>query len=508
MIITPKTIDKACSDLAFWLKRWSRYPLGYAIECCGIVPTYQQAEILNAIPKYRFVAVRSGHGIGKSKLIGILVNWYMDTQKRPGHSCRIPITGAAYDQLKDIVLPEISNVNEGKWKILSQNYELTSDAFYHRGERENWFASLRTARADNPTALQGFHNCLYIMEEAFGIPEPIFEVARGAMGDPESFGLMVGNPTSNAGYVYNAFHSPTSVWHCLHFSSADSLSDTEYSYPYIDPLGNIVTITHRGRQTRQWVEDMKAEFGEESNTYRIRVLGEFASGANDTVIESQWLRNVRSNPDPADLKERKIVMGVDVARSGDDDTAICIRQGRKILHIESWHIPDTTVSRQRIEARYREFSCDSAWIDIIGVGAGIYDEMRHAGRYRVYPVTVSNTAPEDSDAKCKLLRDFLWWKGRKFFKKGNAVFSGDGKAEEWSGLETELTTPTYSYKGGKVVVESKEDLKKRGFRSPNRADAFLMTLLHDFDLSGAITLPSSRNGRSARKRREESFAVM
>lgn len=116
--------------------------------------------------------------------------------------------------------------------------------------------------------------------------------------------------------------------------------------------------------------------------------------------------------------------------------------------------------------------------------------------------------PEDSDAKCKLLRDFLWWKGRKFFKKGNAVFSGDGKAEEWSGLETELTTPTYSYKGGKVVVESKEDLKKRGFRSPNRADAFLMTLLHDFDLAGAITLPSSRNGRNTRKRREESFTVM
>lgn len=507
MVITPATVAKACGDLAFWLKRWSRSPLAYAIECCGIVPTHQQAEILRAVPKHRFVAVRSGHGIGKSKLIGILVNWYMDTQKRPGCSCRIPITGASYDQLKDVVLPEISNVNAGKWEILSKNYELTSDAFYHRDEKENWFASLRTARADNPTALQGFHNCLYIMEEAFGIPEQIFEVARGAMGDPGSYGLMVGNPTSNAGYVWNAFHSKTSVWKCLHFSSTDSLSDTEYRYRYVDPVGEIRTMSCRGRQTRQWVEDMKAEFGEESNTYKVRVLGEFASGTGDPVIDPRWLRKVRDNPDPTDLGLRQTVMGVDVARSGSDDTAICIRRGRKILWIESWHVADLSVSRERVESRYREFGCDGAWIDVIGVGAGLYDEMRRGGKYRVRPVTVSNAAPEDSDAKCRLLRDWLWWKGRKFFRQGNAVFSMEGRADEWNGLEEELVTPSYGYKNGKVVVESKDELRKRGFRSPNRADAFLMTLLQDFDAAGPSFRPRTRSEQT-RKRREEPFTVM
>lgn len=507
MIISPQSVDRANGELAFWLQRWGRYPLGYAIECCGIVPTYQQAQVLNALAKHHFVAVRSGHGIGKSKLIGIVTNWYLDTQKRPGRSCRIPITGAAYDQLKDIVLPEISNVNGGKWPILAKNYEITSEAVYHRQERESWFASLRTARADNPTALQGFHDCLFVIEEAFGVPEPIFEVARGAMGDPGSYGLMVGNPTSNAGYVYNAFHSRKSVWHCLHFSSADSLSDTEYSYPYIDPLGNVITIRHCGRQTREWMEDMKAEFGEESNTYKIRVLGEFASGTDDLVIEPRWLKDVRNNPDPGDLASRKKVMGVDVARSGNDDTSICIRQGRKILHIESWHGADLVQSRQRVTARFKEFGCDSAQIDIIGVGAGLYDEMRYAG-FRVSPVTVSNSAPEDSDAQCKLLRDYLWWKGRKYFRAGNCVFAGDGRESEWDGLAKELTTPTYSYKGGKVVVESKDELKKRGFHSPNRADAFLMTLLDDFEISGANYSARKSMSAAARKRRGESYLVV
>lgn len=508
MIITPSTIDRANADLAFWLRRWAEYPLGYAIECCGVVPTYQQAAILNALVKYRFVAVRSGHGIGKSKLIGLVTNWYLDTQKRPGKSCRIPITGAAYDQLKDIVLPEVSNVNSGKWEILRKNYAVTAEAFYHKGEQENWFASLRTARADNPTALQGFHDCLFVVEEAFGVPEPIFEVARGAMGDPESFGLMVGNPTSNAGYVYNAFHSKKSVWHCLHFSSADSLSDTEYSYPYVDPMGNIVTIRHRGRQTRQWVEDMKSEFGEESNAYKIRVLGEFASGRDDLVIEPKWLANVGVNPDPADLKERKRVMGVDPARSGNDDTGLCIRQGRKVLLVESWHGADLVESRHRVEARYREFGCDVALIDTIGVGAGIHDEMLHSGKYHVREAVASASPPDDPDAKCRTMRDWLWWKGRKFFRPGNAVFSGEGKEAEWIGLAQELKTPTYSYKGDKVVVESKDELKKRGFRSPNRADAFLMTLLEDFDIGGAGYAKPHRTPESARKRRSESYKTI
>lgn len=510
--INREVIEKANKDLAFWLKRWANYPLAYAIECCGVIPSHQQAQILMALPKYRFVAVRSGHGIGKSFLIGLLVNWYLDTQKVVGKSCRIPITGSSFDQLRDVILPAISNMNSMKWDILSKNYCLTSDSFYHKDEPENWFASLRTARAENPTALQGFHECFFIIEEAFGVPEPIFQVARGAMGDPGSFGLMVGNPTSNSGYAYNTFHSKTTPWHCMHFSSADSLASEEYSYKYVDPLGDIHEIKTHGRQTIQWVNDMKAEYGEQSNTFKVRVLGEFASLSADVVIDGKYLANVSSGNyiDSADQDKRKKVMGVDVARSGDDDTAICIRQGRKVLWVESWHGADLFETRQRVEARYKEFGCDCCLIDTIGVGAGVYDEMRINPRFNVREVVVSNSAPEDTDAACVRLRDYLWWKGRKFFKDYKASFSMDGRQDEWDGLKNELCIPTYKFnEKGKVKVESKDELKKRGVRSPNRADAFLMTLLEDFDITGYSTIKAKSKATKLQiARRSASFSVL
>lgn len=510
LTIDKANVEKANNDLAFWLKRWSSYPLGYAIECCGVIPSHQQAQILLALPKYRFVAVRSGHGIGKSFLIGLLVNWYLDTQKVWGKSCRVPITGSSYDQLKDVILPAISNMNSMKWDILSKNYVLTSDGFYHKDERENWFASLRTARVENPTALQGFHECFFVIEEAFGVPDPIFEVARGAMGDPGSYGLMVGNPTTNSGYCYNAFHSKTTPWHCLHFSSADSLVTEEYSYKYIDPLGDVHVIKTHGRQTIEWVNDMKAEYGENSNTYKTRVLGEFANVSADVVIDAKYLANVNMGIEDNEISKRRKVMGVDVARSGKDDTAIVIRQGRKVLWVESWHGCDLVETRMRVEARYREFKCDCCLIDTIGVGAGVYDEMRRNSDFNVREVIVSNSAPEDTDASCVRLRDYLWWKGRKFFKDYRAIFSYDGKQDDWIGLKSELCVPTYKFTDkGKVKVESKDELIKRGVKSPNRADAFLMTLLEDFDISGASTEKVKANVTKLQyARRHASFAVL
>lgn len=92
-MLTPQEIEKVRYGMAFWLKRWYSNPLAYVIECIGDVPTHQQAQILKAFEHHHFVAVKSGHGIGKSKLTGWLVNWWLDTRGK-----RAPITGAGGDQ--------------------------------------------------------------------------------------------------------------------------------------------------------------------------------------------------------------------------------------------------------------------------------------------------------------------------------------------------------------------------------------------------------------------------
>jgi len=483
-MITSSRIEKDVNLFAMWLKRWKRDPVAYVIECIGDTPTYQQVKILRALVKYHFVAVRSGHGIGKSRLMAWVINWYLDTHRENGVLCRIPVTGASADQLGDIVWPEVSGVMERKWGIMGKAYEGTSDTFYLKSSPNGCFASLRTARAEKPDALQGFHNCFFALDEGSGIPDSVFEVARGAMGDEGSYGLMTGNPTTNSGYFYNVFNSNQSTWKTLHFSSMDSMSDTEYSYLYIDPYGRALRITHKGRQTRKWVDDMRNEFGENSNVFKIRVMGEFATGAADLVISENLLKNVFTTPDVQN-SDKRIVLGLDPARSGNDDTALCIRQGNRILALQSWHGEDTVESRHRTEIAYREYNCTDAYIDTIGIGSGVYDEMKHSGLYNVHEVIASAKSPEDNDARCKCLRDWLWWSARSYFRRTDIHFCIEKESAIARQFIRELTTPTYCFKQDKVVVESKEELKKRGVQSPNLADAFLHTLMC-YDKRGAF----------------------
>jgi len=507
--VTPGNLDRALNQLAFWLRRWKQYPLAYVIECIGDVPTYQQSAVLSALPRKRFVAVKSGHGVGKTKLLSWAANWYLDTHMQPGKPCRVPITGAAFDQLTDCLWPEMSATlakKQQNFPFLASRYELQSGGTYFNKEaKDSWFATLRTARDDKPDALQGFHDCFFLIDEWSGVPDSVFEVARGAMGDPGSMGLMMGNPTTNSGYGYNIFTKGSRVWKTFTFSSLDSLSDTEYRYPYVDPWGNVIIIKHFGRQTREWAADMKDEFGENSNTYKVRVLGEFGSGTMDCIIEPAWIKPVWTNPIPAKTGRR--VMAVDVARSGNDDSALVVRDGRTVEHVESWHGADTVETRVRIQARQAEFKCQEIDIDIIGVGAGVYDELRFQG-YPVLPVTVSEKAPDGFKPKCKSLRDALWWKGRMWFKQAGIHFAGNDKDPEWAGLAEELSKPTYRFLGGNVVVESKDELKARSVPSPNRADAFLMTLAHD-NFSG-IMVPARTPQQllAVRRRLNESWRTL
>lgn len=477
MIVTQQQIDRLHRQLAFWLKRWRRDPVAYAIEHLGMIPTYQQAQICRAIPTHRFVAVKSGHGIGKSTVAGMLSNWYLDTHSRPDSLTRIPITGAGGSQLESTFWSELVKTNNMKWPFIKDKYSVGTDRIYNIENPKQWFAVLRTARPENPDALQGFHDCFFVIDEASAIHDKIFEVARGAMGDPNCYGLMMGNPTKKSGYFFNAFQG-SAVWKTFTFSSEDSLYEKEYSYEYVDPFGRIIIITHRGRQTAAWVQDMEKEFGRNSNTFRIRVLGEFANQGEDLIIEDRWTENVFVNPKSED-KERKRVMGVDVAWTGDDNSGVVIRKGNNVEFLQEWHGCDPIETSEKVQLIQQEWNCDRIYIDTNGIGAGTYADLKRE-KYPVYAVNVSEKAPEDSSKfKPRRLRDALWWYAREFIRLNPVHFSGSKDDDIWKKLQRELNIPTYKIKDGKIVAESKDDLKKRGLKSPNLADAYNMTMLYD-----------------------------
>lgn len=493
-------IEKLRDGMAFWLKRWYRDPLAYVIECIGDIPTHQQAEILKAFQHHNFVAVKSGHGIGKTRLEGWITNWWLDTR-----ALRVPITGPAGDQLTDVVWPEVVSCSTRKWAWLGKQYESTSDELRYRALPGNWKAILRTARADNNDALQGFHRVLFILDEASGIRDGIFEVAEGAFGDPDNYALMMGNPTHLSGYMYNVFHQK-SYWYTMSFSSEKSLSDTEYKYTYVDPSGEIRVMKCHGRQTREWVQNMRDKYGISSNVYRVRVLGEFSNLGTDQLIEERWMQDVFQKTESKDNGKFKRRMGIDPAWTGEDDTGVVIRQGDQVLHAESWHGFDLVESFNRLRVIWDEWKVDVAHIDTVGVGAGLYDMFKHAmykGEigYPAIKVHCSERAPEDKDGECKTLRDWLWWKSRKYFRTRPVGFSGLPSNPAWKKLREELLEPTYKITNGKVVAESKDDMKKRGLKSPNLADALNTTFYQDYEIfRESYNLSSSSNPAKKKKK--------
>lgn len=484
-----------------YLLRWRRDPVAYAWEACHCELTDRQAAALHDLARHHFVAIRSGHGVGKTRLLALAVNWFGDTQWSPGTAVKIPCTGPSGANLQDVLWSEIATVNKGKLPWLRDRWVHNSDRFYCEDMRDECFAVIRTARPENPDALQGFHGkVLYIIDEPTGVPEAIFEVARGALTEESAYAIMTGNPTRDIGYFHRAFNSRT-MWKPIHVDCRDTLTTQVYEYEMADPKGDVVVRKVRGRVSPRYIEEMKADYGEDSNTFRIRVLGEFGTGTGDQVIVGKTVLAAFSRA-ATDQGKRKRVMGVDVARYGDDTTALVIRHGRVVEHCEQWQGHDTYVSRHRIESTLAGWSkagkpIDEVVIDTIGYGAGIYDDLNHRG-FPVVSCDVIEKAPEDREANCHRLRDWLWWRGRLFFMQTDvAVLPDAGDPEVVTALRDELTKPTYTIPLDKVKVESKDELRSRGFRSPNLADAFLLTLRLDWDEQARPKRDTSKKARRA-----------
>lgn len=483
MIVAPDKRDskvpieeELMEKLSMYLEIWKDDPLLYVIDCVGDTPTHQQAEILKAIPIYKFVSVKSGHGIGKTRLFGWTANWYLDCHGKIDGLTRVPITGAGGSQLEVTVFPEIEGVCKRKAKFFADQYNCVTGKVSLIGHEKTHFAILRTARVENPDALQGFHECFFQIDEGSGVHDKIFEVARGAMGDPGSYGLMAGNPTKTSGYMFNLFDSEQKTWKTLSFSSMDTLHDEEYTYKYLDAWGDVQTKTVKGRQTLKWVEEMKEEYGENSNVFKIRVLGEFANEGMDLVIEPEWLKEL-VREETVDNSEEKRIMGLDPARSGSDKFGVFIRKGRVLEYGCEWDSQDTQVCIDKIKVLQEEWNCDEMVIDSIGMGGPIYDTLKRL-EFPIFACDVREEALLPNNSTCHTCRDSLWWLSRKFFKNCAPIAGKFLKEKPLKKLLKELCYPTYIIDKW-LEIESKKAMKKRGLPSPNLADACNLTFFRD-----------------------------
>lgn len=487
----------SAQETADWLQLrgiWRQDPLLYAKQRLGLNPTVQQGALLDAVaPDGAKVSVRAGHGVGKSASVAASIWWMLECFDYP----KIPCTAPSASQLRDVLWSEL-----GKWARrsddlskareipqefwLSSLFTINQDRIADKGAPNEWFAVARTARKENPDALQGFHasgirisadgetieeiadggQIMFVVEEASGVADAIFEVAEGALSSHGARLLMVGNPTRNTGYFARSHKQDRADFRTLHFCCADS--------PLVDD-------GYRDRLVRK--------FGEGSNVVRVRADGEFPKQDDDTLIalEEVEVAIERTNPSPAG--ERR--MGVDVARFGDDRTVFILRVGNQIEHCEIRAKQDTMATAGQAMAFYKKWRADNVFVDANGVGAGVADRLAEQ-RIPVVAVMVSEKAPERSqwskvDGQPAKVRDHIWMEVAQWVHDEEPCF-GPLERDAAEDLAGELASVKYKIdSSGRVVVESKDEMKRRGLRSPDIADAVGLTFAPtDFNIDTFI----------------------
>jgi phage terminase large subunit len=454
-----------------FIKTYRDDPVAFVKDVLGIEPDVWQAEFLDAIAKgHRRISVRSGHGVGKSTTASWAMLWYLLTR----YPVKVVVTAPTSAQLYDALFAELKRWVKELPPALNQLLEVKQERVELRSSNTEAFISARTSRAEQPEALQGVHsdNVMLVADEASGVPEAVFEAAAGSMSGHSAVTILLGNPVRSSGFFFDTHNRLRGEWWTRRVSCVDS-----------------------PRVSDAYVAEMASRYGEESNAYRIRVLGEFPRSDDDTVIpmdlvESALHRDVQANP------KAPTVWGLDVARFGSDSSVLCKRKANLVTEPpRRWRNLDLMQLTGAVKAEYDACLPEDRpleiLVDVIGLGAGVVDRLRELG----LPARGINVSESPAMGQTyRNLRAELWYKAKAWLEKRDCKLPND------EDLVAELVTVRYKFQStGKIQIESKDDIRKRGLASPDKADAFVLTFASDAGVAIHGTSFSSPWSKSIRR---------
>lgn len=419
-------------------------------------PREWQSDIFRVIrdhlanPETRFeplqIAVASGHGIGKSASMGMLSNWAMSCYA----DAKIVTTANTDGQLRTKTAPEI-----GKWfrtSITAHWFDVQSQSIKSRDKQHvnDWRQDFIPWSEHNTEAFAGLHNVgrIIILEfdEASKIHDKVWEVAEGALTDENTviIWIVYGNPTRNSGRFRECFRKFRHRWVQRQIDS------------------RTVPGTNK-KKIQQWLED----HGEDSDFFKIRVRGQFPSQSAMQFISADDVDAARSRHlRPEQFNFAPKIIGVDPAWTGDDSLEIVLRQGLYSKSLATLPRNDNDIEVANLIARLEdEHQADAVFVDA-GYGTGIVSAGRTMGRsWQLVWFGGKATDPGYVNKRAEM------WGGMKaWLKEGGAI---DPKDE---GLYQDLIGPeTVPRLDGKILLESKQDMKERGLPSPNKGDALALT---------------------------------
>jgi len=470
-------IDK--SPYVLFQERYFNDPVGFVENCIvlpknGTIADYQ-ADTMNVLVSNYRSSIRASHGTGKTCLAAWVVHWFALT--RDGMDWKIPCTASAWRQLTKFLFPEIHKwARYIKWEAVGRR------PYNERTELLSLSLHLRTGEAfalasDNSALIEGAHaeQLLYIFDESKVVPDETWDSAEGAFSVGSCFWLAVSTPGEPIGRFYDIHSRKPGYedWSARHVRMEEAIA--------------------AGRMSQAWADQRKAQWGENSPVYKNRVLGEFASSGEDSVIPLDAVE--RSNQRWQELKENnqfgKLThISVDVGRGGDP-SVVGLRHGRAIKELRHYNVADTMQitgvvagllrKSRKVDSTFKEIDDTIimsaeviAIVDVIGIGAGVYDRLREE-----YPNLIHSLIPFVASQKSNVvdstgevgfadLRSAGWWTLRDLLISDEIDLPPDDK------LTGDLTAPRWKLQsGGKIKVESKDDIRKRIGRSTDDGDVVM-----------------------------------
>lgn len=511
-------------------------PVAWAQDVLGIDPWSKQQDVLEAVQKYDHVAVRSCHGSGKSFIASIIAAWFISVH--PEGEAIVVTTAPTYHQVHSILWEDIrkhhmranQRYEEGLSPIRLPGYITQSDQW--KSDNGTVLGFGRKPADNNDHGFQGIHRryVLVIVDESCGIKENLFTAVEAITTTEDSVILAIGNPDDPA-TEFNKFFSGIKdaktgkeVWHTIDISSFDSPNFTrEHEGHYRkcthedpdmrkwcqerewakrwdrDKALNLPEHTLAQLPNHTWVDQRRAAWGTDSPLWMSKVLGQFPLQSVNTLFSRETINKAHNTKVKPDYRGKR-VLGVDLARFGPDYSVVYMaeeglvvdeetgkpteKKGKQVRRLDFWGgkadetKADGMESALRVHQLAQTYGVDEVRIDGEGIGGPIRDRIVQLseGAYTVISVLGSSASPDR----------YRWGNARtyRFDKVREAMFQGTIDIDpEDKKLEEELEVIQYSYKNrwNSMQVESKDDISKRGLKSPDFADALIYALAEDLD---------------------------
>ena len=429
--------------------------------------TFYQDEILGYFDEgYTRVAVRGPHGLGKTFLAAILVHHTVLTAEE---DCKVPTTASAWRQLEKYLWPEIiKHSTKIDWSSVGRapydrNRELLKQSLVLNGGTIEAFA----VSSDDHTTIEGAHATMlaYIFDEAKTIVRDTWNAAEGAFSteglsdNHKAIALAISTPGPTSGQFYDIHMHKAGYedWKTRHVTLDEAIAAKR-----ISPV---------------WAENRKKQWGQDSAVYRNRVLGEFADSSEDVTIPYSWILaaverfNKWENAGFSEIPGKR-VLGVDVARFGEDSTVFADRHGSAIVKLHKYQKLSVSAAARTAKGLNRDHAYHIEMDG--GLGAGVYDIM-HEDKVpklrKIFMSAPTSKRDRSNTYKFNSTRSAAWWNLREIL---DPIYGDDILLPDDEMLIADLSTPLWNEIDGKICVEKKEEIKKRLGRSPDCGDAVVL----------------------------------